>query len=208
MRRLALFLCTATALSLFAVTTPAGAMVKKVPTGSGTEEVTVGLQPRSITLHVGAEVGGEEPKKFANLTRRAGGHIEQDVRDLLGSTDNYHGDWQGLIDTFFQNIGAASGSRARYSRLTPSTPTPPTSQPLTLLDLPGRLHRHRPVSDASGCTDPRPIWTSAGSQEESMERTNATITSASPTRRSQTELETLHRATTSCQRAWARSSIC
>jgi hypothetical protein len=111
-RRMALALCTATALSLFAVTVPASAVVTTVPTGVGAEKVTVGLQPRSTTLHDGAEVGGEEPKQFANPTGAPVLPANKTYAIYWDPTDNYHGDWQGVIDTFFQNMGAGSGSLA------------------------------------------------------------------------------------------------
>lgn len=96
-------------LALLLAAAPASAIVKKVPTGVGVEEVTVGLQPRSTTLHVGA---GSEPKQFANSTGAPVLPTNKTYAVYWDPTDNYHGDWQGLIDTFFQNLGVASGSLA------------------------------------------------------------------------------------------------
>jgi hypothetical protein len=95
--------------ALLLAAAPASAIVEKVPTGVGAEEVTVGLQPRSITLHVGA---GSEPKQFANPTGAPVLPANKTYAIYWDPTDNYHGDWQGVINTFFQNMGASSGSLA------------------------------------------------------------------------------------------------
>ena len=68
---------------------------------------TVGLQPRSTTLHVGA---GSEPKQFANPTGAPVLPANKTYAIYWDPTDNYHGDWQGVIDTFFHNMGASSKS--------------------------------------------------------------------------------------------------
>ncbi|HEV3318409.1 MAG TPA: hypothetical protein VG053_01585 [Solirubrobacteraceae bacterium] len=102
-------LATLAALWSLTITASAGAAVRKVPTGSGVEEVTVGLQPRSIALHVGA---GPEPKQFANSSGAPVLPTNKTYAIYWDPTDNYHGDWQGLINTFFQNLGAGSGSLA------------------------------------------------------------------------------------------------
>ncbi len=91
---------------------PAGAIVETLPTGVGAEEVKVGLQPPSTTLHAGAEVNGEEPKKFGNPTGAPVVTSNKTYAIYWDPTDNYHGDWQGVIDTFFHNLGAGSGSLA------------------------------------------------------------------------------------------------
>jgi PKD domain len=98
--------------ALLLTAAPAGAIVETVPTGSGPEEVEVGLQPPSTTLHVGAEVNGEEPKKFANPIGAPVVTTNKTYAIYWDPTDSYHGDWQGVIDTFFQNMGAGSGSLA------------------------------------------------------------------------------------------------
>ncbi len=81
---------------------PAGAVVVK----DGT--VSAGVQPRSAEEGFGEP--GAEPKRFANPQ---GGPVLASTRIYAiywDPTDNYHGDWQHLIDGFLQNMGAASGS--------------------------------------------------------------------------------------------------
>jgi hypothetical protein len=107
-RRLAFALCAVIVLSLFAVTAPAGAVVKKVPTGSG-PELTVGLQPRSTSLFVGA---GIEPEHFANPNGSPVLPANNTYAIYWDPTYHYHDDWEHVIDTFFQSMGAASGSLA------------------------------------------------------------------------------------------------
>lgn len=104
-----LALASVVALWFLAIAAPAGAMVREVPTGAGPGEVTVGLQPRSTTLHLGV---GSEPKQFANSSGAPVLPVNKTYAIYWDPTDNYHGDWQGVIDTFFQNLGAGSGSLA------------------------------------------------------------------------------------------------
>jgi hypothetical protein len=101
-RRLVLVSGAIFALSLGMVAS-AGAIVTTV------NATKVGLQPRSTTLNSGA---GPEPKAFANPTGAPVLPANKTYAIYWDPTDNYHGDWQGVIDTFFQNVGAASGSLA------------------------------------------------------------------------------------------------
>jgi hypothetical protein len=110
--RLMLVLVTVTALwsiESIAITAPASAMVRKVSTGVGSGEVTVGLQPRNTVLHVGTS---SEAKQFANQTGAPVLPINKTYAIYWDPTDNYHGDWQAVIDAFFHNMGASSGSLA------------------------------------------------------------------------------------------------
>ncbi len=93
--------------ALLLAAAPAGAVVKKVPTGVGSEEVTVGLQPHSVTLQVGTS---SEAKQFANSTGAPVLPTNKTYAIYWDPTDNYHGDWQGVIDGFFHSLGAGSGS--------------------------------------------------------------------------------------------------
>jgi hypothetical protein len=104
LRRAALVLVSLVSLSatLLLGAAPAGAIVTTVG-------AKVGLQPRSTSLFVGAGAG---PESFANPS---GGPVLASNKTYAiywDPTDHYHGDWQGVIDGFFHNMGAASGSLA------------------------------------------------------------------------------------------------
>jgi hypothetical protein len=163
-RRLALSLCAATALSLFAVTAPAGAVVKKVPTGGlGSEEVTVGLQPRSITLHVGA---GPEAKAFANLTGAPVVSSNKTYAIYWDPTDSYHGDWQGVIDNFFHNLGAASGSRASVYAVDAQYTDAANQHADYASIFMGAYTDTDPYPTIGKCTDPHPLEGKTYPEEE------------------------------------------
>ena len=107
---------------------PAGAKVVTVPTGSGSEEVAVGLQPRDAES---ASWQCATVESFDNPEGNPVVHKNETYAIYWDPTDHYHGDWQHLIDTFLQGLGADSGSTDTYSRWTASTPTGPTSPPPT-----------------------------------------------------------------------------
>src|SRR5271168_1641126 len=103
--RLALVLGAVAVLWLL-LAAPAGAKVVMVPTGSGSEEVSVGLLPRDSEFAFdGATVG-----RFDNPEGNPVLHKNETYAVYWDPTDHYHGDWQHLIDTFFQGLGADSGS--------------------------------------------------------------------------------------------------
>ena len=95
---------TALCLSLVVLCASAGAVVNKEVPGT-----TVGLQPRSMSLLDGV---GAEPESFANSSGDPVLSSNKTYAIYWDPTDHYHSDWQGLIDKFFQNMGAASGSLA------------------------------------------------------------------------------------------------
>jgi hypothetical protein len=72
----------------------------------------VGLQPRSTVLPAYLFENPPGPVEFVN----PGGNPVVSASNIYAiywdPTDHYHGDWQHLIDTFLQNMGAASGSFA------------------------------------------------------------------------------------------------
>lgn len=110
-RRLALSLCATTALSLFALTASAGAKVVSVPTGSGSEKVAVGLQPREAeSIFEGFQSVETPVESFNNPEGNPVLHKNETYAIYWDPTDHYHGDWQNAIDTFFHGLGADSGS--------------------------------------------------------------------------------------------------
>lgn len=88
--------------SLVVAVASAGAIVTTVGT-------KVGLQPRSTSLLAGV---GPEPESFANPNGNPILSTNKTYAIYWDPTDNYHGDWQAEIDTFFHSMGAASGSLA------------------------------------------------------------------------------------------------
>jgi hypothetical protein len=94
----------ALSVSLLLAAAPVGAVVVKE-----VGEPTVGLQPRSTSLLDGV---GSGPESFANLSGDPVLPSNKTYAIYWDPTDHYHGDWQGLIDKFFQNMGNASGSFA------------------------------------------------------------------------------------------------
>ncbi len=112
-RRLALATAALGALALSPAVAPAGALV----TEAGGPKV--GLQPRSTLLFAGetAKAGvplypkdPAYPEKFANPSGAPVLASSRVYAIYWDPTDNYHGDWQGSIDTFMQAMGSGSGS--------------------------------------------------------------------------------------------------
>jgi hypothetical protein len=97
-----LALVSVLALSLAVAVASAGAIVTTVGT-------KVGLQPRSMSLLDGV---GAAPESFANPSGDPVLASNKTYAIYWDPTDHYHGDWQGLIDGFFHDMGAASGSLA------------------------------------------------------------------------------------------------
>jgi hypothetical protein len=95
---------TALCLLLLAICASAGAVVSKEVPGT-----TVGLQPRSMSLLDGAGAG---PESFANPGGDPVLPSNKTYAIYWDPTYHYHNDWEEVIDKFFQNMGAASGSLA------------------------------------------------------------------------------------------------
>ena len=87
---------------LLALSAPAGAVVQSV----GGQ--TFGLTPRNVESP--RAQGGIAPQTFANAAGNPVVHSSAVYAVYWDPTDHYHGDWQQLIDGFFQNFSASSGA--------------------------------------------------------------------------------------------------
>ncbi len=138
---------------------PAGAFVSTV--GS----TKVGLQPRSLLLLDGSlradpifelEAMKPEPEKFGNESGSA----------IVGASktyaiywdpikDYYHGDWQHVIDGFFQSMGAASGSLSSVFAVDSQYTDAANQHALYKSTFQG-AYTDTDEYPSSGCTDPEP----------------------------------------------------
>jgi hypothetical protein len=113
MRRLAVAAGAIFALSLGLTAAPAGAVVASVSTGSGT--ATIGLQPREAWNLFGGSPfvwEGDRPTvgSFSDATGDSVLHSTNTYAIYWDPTNQYHGDWQHLINVFLQGVGSESGS--------------------------------------------------------------------------------------------------
>jgi hypothetical protein len=167
-RRLALALCTATALSLAGVTAPAGAEVVEVPTGLG-PHTTVGLQPRNAETvfdglsfeNVSDHWFSAPPPNAASFNNPEGQpvlHKNETYAIYWDPTDHYHGDWQHLIDKFFNVLGADSSSTSTVFAVDTQY-TDKTNVPASYLStFRGAYTDTDPYPVGAGnCTDPHPL---------------------------------------------------
>jgi hypothetical protein len=156
-RRLALALVSSTTV-LFALllsAAPAGALVKSIPTGVG-GTVTVGLQPRETASFLEGDLS--TVASFNNPSGSPVLHRNETYAIYWDPTDHYHGDWQHLIDTFFQGLGADSGSTGTVFAVD-SQYTDRSNLPASYLST---FHGAYTDTDsypvgASNCKDPHPL---------------------------------------------------
>jgi hypothetical protein len=132
---------------------PAGARVVTVPTGSGTEEVSVGLLPRESEYALdGATVGS-----FNNPEGNPVVHKNETYAIYWDPTDHYHGDWQHLIDTFLQGLGDESGTSGTVFAVD-SQYTDRSDQPASYRSIfRGAYTDTDPYPITGNCTDPHPL---------------------------------------------------
>jgi PKD domain len=122
---------------------------------AGAEVVTVGPIKVGLSPRVGA---GTTPASstYANPEGNPVLHGEGTYAIYWDPTDHYHGDWQYLIDNFFQAVGSASGSTNSVFAVDTQY-TDRTNVPATY-----RATFHGAYTDTtpyptSGCTDPAPL---------------------------------------------------
>jgi hypothetical protein len=131
----------------------ASAKVVTLPTGSGAEEVSIGLLPRdSESWFEGTTVGS-----FNNPEGNPVLHKNETYAIYWDPTDHYHGDWQHLIDTFFQGLGAESGSTETVFAVD-SQYTDKSDQPASYRStFRGAYTDTDPYPTTGNCTDPHPL---------------------------------------------------
>ncbi len=135
--------------ALLIATAPAGAVVVKE-----VGEPTVGLQPRN------AESFFESTPTAASFNNSEGNpvlHKNETYAIYWDPTDHYHGDWQHLIDTFFQGLGADSGSTGTVFAVD-SQYTDKSDLPASYLStFRGAYTDTDPYPATKECTDPHPL---------------------------------------------------
>jgi hypothetical protein len=135
------------ALLLFAVA-PAGAVVSEVgPT-------TVGLQPRNVASVL--DGNGEVGATFTNTSGNPVLHATNTYVIYWDPTDHYHGDWQNIIDTFMQQVGAASGTLSNVFAVDAQY-TDKSNRPASYRSTFRGAYTDSEKYPVGGCTDPHPL---------------------------------------------------
>jgi len=159
-RRLALALGAATALSLCLVVSPAGAVVTTV--GS----TTVGLQPRETNFFFDGTLKGDGLEKFfavpsastfANPTGGAVLAANNTYAIYWDPTYHYHNDWEHVVDTFFHNLGAGSGSLASVFAVDTQYTDAANQHALYKSTFEGAYTDTDPYPKVGNCSDPAPL---------------------------------------------------
>lgn len=129
---------------------PAGAVVKTIGT------TKVGLQPRSETLVYPGDSGlGTDPGGYANATGAPILPSSKTYAIYWDPDDLYDGDWQHLIDTFFHEMGAGSGSLETEFAVD-SQYTDAANQHASYSSTFEGAYTDTSSYPAAGCTDPDP----------------------------------------------------
>jgi hypothetical protein len=132
---------------------PAGALVLST---SGTK---VGLQPRSTLLY-GSPLNIKEypqnPWKFENAQGNAIVNTSKIYAIYWDPTDHYHGDWQGVIDTFLQKMGGASNDLGGVFAVDAQYTDKANQHALYQAAFQG-AYTDTDAYPASECTDPHPM---------------------------------------------------
>ncbi len=132
---------------------PASAKVVTLPTGTGAEEVSVGIQTRSVEHpDDGVTVG-----RFDNPEGNPVVNKNETYAIYWDPTDHYHGDWQHLINTFFQGLGADSGATDTVFAVD-SQYTDRSDQSASYLStFRGAYTDTDPYPTTGNCIDPQPL---------------------------------------------------
>jgi hypothetical protein len=147
-RRLLLALVALGTLALIPATAPAGAVVTEVG------GIKVGLQPSSLELFGGP---GSLPETFANASGAPVLASNRTYAIYWDPTDHYHGDWQHLIDTFFQGMGAESGSGDNVFAVETQYTDKANQHANYRSTFMGALTDTEKYPTVGNCSDPRPL---------------------------------------------------
>jgi len=139
-------LAATTIVAFLLAAAPASALVTVV--GS----TTAGVQPRNGTFWLDGGLGA----KYENASGNPVLHGTVTYAVYWDPTDNYHGDWQNVIDTYFQSAGAASGSRSNVFAVAAQY-TDKSNKPASYQStFRGAITDTEPYP-ANGCEDPSPF---------------------------------------------------
>ena len=147
-RALSLVLMAASAIALLIAAAPASAIVTEIASN------TVGVQPRN-----GETLGTpfSTPETFDNFNGNPVMHANSTFAIYWDPTTNhYHGDWQHVIDTFFHDLGAASGSLASVFAVDEQY-TDRSNQPANYRSTFKGAFTDTNKYPVSGCEDPNPF---------------------------------------------------
>ena len=138
-------------LALLLAAAPAGALVTTVgPT-------TVGVQSRSTLPGISPIVGHPlDREEFSNPSGNPIVSANKTYAIYWDPTDHYHDDWQSVIDGFFHNMGAVSGSYASGFAVDAQYTDKANQHALFKSTFEGAYTDTDPYP-ASGCKDPQPL---------------------------------------------------
>jgi hypothetical protein len=114
---------------------------------------TVGLQPRVNLPYVESS----KPAEYANPVGNPVLHHENMYAIYWDPTDHYHGDWQTVIDRYFQSAGAASTSGSLEGFAVASQYTDTSNTPASYSQTYEGSYTDTKQYPASACTDPEPL---------------------------------------------------
>ena len=143
----AALLAAALAALAFAVA-PAGAIVTTV------ESTKAGLQPRSTSLLHGVT---PEAETFANPGGNPIVAASKTYAIYWDPTDHYHGDWQHVVNTFLQSMGASSGSLAGVFAVAAQYTDATNHHALYQSTFMGAYTDTNPYPSSGNCVDPHPL---------------------------------------------------
>lgn len=134
----------------------AQAIVASVPTETGT--AVVGLQPRNgVSVLDGRETASTTPKTFANVEGNPVVPASNVYAIYWDPKDEYHGDWQNLIDGFLANLGSASGAFANVLTVDEQYTDKANEGAAHTTTFRGAYTDTEPYPVLGTCTDPHPM---------------------------------------------------
>jgi hypothetical protein len=144
------------ATAVLGLATSAQAIVTSVPTETGT--ALVGLQPRNgVSWFDGRETPSTTPSTFSNLEGNPVVPASNVYAIYWDPKDEYHGDWQSLIDGFLANLGSASGSFANVLAVDEQYTDKANESAARTTTFRGAFPDTEPYPVLGTCTDPHPM---------------------------------------------------